>query len=204
MSVISVDTDGIYVSTKPNLNKINEYLDRLTEETFGCENYLHMDIEEYDAAFFRETKGKHYILKRGDKLIFHGASFKGSRVPKFWDQILEEVARKMFNGERISAKDINLTQFDLADLTQSIRVQSKSSYKNKNSLPMQLIRQFEEEVGSELVEDDQLQYIKTKNGYELYIPGKEVHGIDWKYYKRIIQDIFDRLNIQDGRQMTLC
>jgi len=198
-NVISVDTAGIYVESDINVDELNTYLDDITQDIFNFPNYLHLEQDSYDAAFFRDTKGKQYILKDGDKLKFHGVSFKGSHLPRFWDTLMEQISIDMFNGNT-KRKEIDITKYSIDDLAQSIKVKDESSYKNKSSLSMQLIQKAKIELGIELTNDDQLSYVKCRTGYELIVPGKE-YNIDYKYYKDIVDKIYERLDIQDSRQV---
>jgi len=197
-SPISVDTDGIYLPKEISVEELNRYLDDYTYKTFGLKNYLHVDIDEYDGAFFRKTKGKHYVLKDGDRILFHGQSFKGSHLPEFWDELLEQVARDMFEG-KASRKNIDIKKYNIDKLKQTIRVRDITSYKSDSSLSMQLIKQAEQTYGFRMSEGDQLSYVKTKKGYELVVPGKS-YDIDWDYYQEIVEKIFERLEIEDKRQ----
>jgi len=178
---------------------LNQYLDNLTKELFNLPNYLHLEQDDYSAAFFRDTKGKQYILKEGEKLLFHGVSFNGSHLPRFWDQLLEEIARNMFN-EDIKCKNIDITKYSIDELSQSIKVKNESEYKNKSSLSMQLIQKAKKELNIQLKEDDQLSYVKCRQGYELIVPGK-TYDIDYKYYNDIVNKIYERLDIEDSRQV---
>jgi DNA polymerase elongation subunit (family B) len=199
--VISIDTDGVYCDDKIDLKEMNDYLDRITKETFNLENYLHMDMDEYDAAFFRETKGKNYVLKEGDKITFHGASFKGSHMPVFFDKVLDQVTKDMFNG--VTSKTVDVRSFPIEDLIQNIKVKAEASYKSDSSLSMQLIKQVKIEMPDvKLTDTDQLAYIKTNKGYELVMPNKKYGEIDWDYYQAIIDKIYERLKIEDTKQMT--
>ena len=201
MKIISIDTDGIFISEKVDIDKLNEYLDTKTKEIFNVENYLHMEIESHDAAFFRATKGKHYILKDGDKITFHGQSFKGSHMPKFFDKCLEQIAKDMFEGKIV--QNINIKDFSIEDLIQSIKVKEEGSYKSDGSLSMQLIQAAKKEMlDIKLKDNDQLCYIKTDKGYELVIPNKKYGNIDWKYYQGILDKIYERLKIEDTKQLT--
>jgi len=199
-TTISVDTDGLYVNKKVDVEELNIFLDDFTKETFNLNNYLHLDMDTYDAAFFRATKGKQYILKEGDKLTFHGVSFKGSKLPKFWDQILEEIARDMFNGN-VKRKKFDINKYTIAELAQSIKVKDESEYKTKTSLSMQLIQQAKKEFKHiKLMDGDQLSYVKCRYGYELVVPGK-TYDIDYRYYEDIINKVYERLDIEDSRQV---
>lgn len=201
MILISVDTDGIYIDSKLDINKVNEYLNKKTKEVFNCKNYLQMDIESHEKAFFRKTRGKHYCLKDGNKITFHGQSFRGSHMPIFFDKCLEQIAREMFEGKL--GRTIDIKSFPLEDLIQSIKVKDESSYKNDGSLSMQLINAAKREMpGIKLKDSDQLSYIKTDRGYELIVPGKQYGGIDYKYYQNILDKIYDRLNIKNDNQLT--
>ncbi len=199
--VISVDTDGIYTnSTSINIEKLNKYLDEKTEELFKLKNHLHMDIESHEKAFFRKTKGKHYILQDNHTLKFHGQSFKGSHQPRFFDECLEQITRDMFEGK--SERIIDIKSFPMEDLIQSIKVKEEGNYKGNSSLSMQLIQAAKREMpGVKLKDNDQLSYIKTDKGYELIVPGKQYGNIDWKYYQNILDKIYERLNIEDEKQM---
>jgi len=198
--VISIDTDGIYLDSKINIQELNEYLDQKTEETFKLKNYLHMDIDDYDSGFFRTTKGKHYILKEGDKITFHGQSFKGSHMPKFFDKCLEQIARDMFDGK--ITRTIDIKTFPIDDLIQSVKVKDEGNYKSDSSLSMQLINAAKREMPHvKLKDSDQLSYIKTNKGYELIMPGKTYGDIDWKYYQSILDKIYERLAMEDKAQV---
>lgn len=160
-----------------------------------------MDMDDFDAAFFRKTKGKHYILKEGDKITFHGQSFKGSHMPAFFDKCLEQVARDMFDGK--IGRTIDIKSFPIEDLIQSVKVKDESSYKGDSSLSMQLIKAAKSEMPHvKLKESDQLSYIKTDKGYELIMPEKKYGNIDYDYYQSILNKIYERLNIKDNSQIT--
>jgi len=199
--IISCDTDGIYCSEKILIDKLNSYLDSKTKEIFNLENHLHMEIDEYDAAFFRETKGKNYVLKEKDKITFHGASFKGSHMPIFFDKVLDQITKDMFDGK--VSRTVDVKSFPIEDLIQNIKVKTEASYKSDGSLSMQLIKQVKQEMPDvKLKDDDQLAYIKTNKGYELVMPGKVYGEIDWDYYQGIIDKIYERLKIADKAQVT--
>ena len=199
--ILSIDTDGVYVNGKVDIDKLNEYLDQKTKEIFNLENHLHMEIDEYDAAFFRVTKGKNYVLKDGNKITFHGASFKGQHQPPFFDSCLEEIARDMFDGK--VGRAIDIKSFPIEALIQNIKVKDESSYKGDGSLSMQLIQAAKREMPEvKLKDNDQLAYIKTDKGYELIMPGKVYGNIDWTYYQTILNRIYERLQIPDKKQVT--
>lgn len=203
IKVISVDTDGIFIDQKIDMNELNSYLDEQTNIIFGLKNHLHLDIDEFDGAFFRNTKGKHYVLKSGDNVTFHGQSFKGSHMPKFWDSLLEEVARTIFT-ENVKKYHIDVRKYSVEELMQSIKVKPEYEYKTNSSLSMQLIKKAKEELKDiNFVDGDQLNYIKCKSGYELVLPWKEYHDIDYKYYEGIVDKVFERLEIHDTKQLTL-
>jgi len=198
--IISIDTDGIFLDSKINLDELNKYLDDRTQELFHLKNYLHMDIEKHSAAYFRDTHGKHYVLKDDERLFFHGQSFKGSHQPRFFDKCLEQIAKDMFSGRH--ERNIDIRTFPIEDLIQSVKVKDESEYKSKGSISMQLIENAKREMPEvKLKDSDQLSYIKTHHGYELVIPGKQYGEIDWKYYDDILNKIYERLNIEDQCQM---
>lgn len=202
ISVISCDTDGIYISEKVDIIKINEYLDKKTKEIFNIDkNYLHMEIDDYDKGFFRNVKGKHYILQDNDKILIHGQSLKGQHMPKFFDTCLNILVKEMFDGK--VSKKIDIKSFPISDLIQSIKVKEEGSYKSDGSLSMQLIQAAKRELPDiKLKDNDQLSYIKTNKGYELIVPGKKYGDIDYKYYQNILDKIYERLNIEDKKQLT--
>ncbi len=202
MKIISVDTDGIFCSERVDIDKLNDYLDKKTKEIFNVDNYLHMEIESHDAAFFRSVKGKHYILKDGEKITFHGQSLKGSHMPRFFDECLEKITRDMFDEK--TDKMIDIKSFPLEKLIQSIKVKDEGSYKGIGSLSMQLIQAVKREMPNiKLKDNDQLSYIKTNIGYELIVPNKVYGEIDYKYYQNILDKIYERLDIKDKKQLTL-
>ena len=198
--IISCDTDGIYVNQDINLKSLNKYLDDLTQEKFNLTNFLHLEQDDFSAGFFRPTHGKQYILVEGEKLLFHGVSFKGSHMPKFWDDLLEEIARDMFNGitER---KKVDIKKYTINEISQSISVKNEKEYKNKSSLAMQLIQKAKNELNMELIDGDQLSYVKCRRGYELVTPDKTDYDIDYKYYESIVNKVYERLDIVDSRQI---
>lgn len=196
--VISVDTDGIYISNHIDINKLNNYLDNHIKEIFNLKNQLHVEIDEYDAAYFRATKGKHYILKEGEKLLFHGQSFKGSHLPSFFDTVLEQCCRDMFMGKDVR-KNVDVTKFNIDEIKQSKKVKDKGEYKDDSSLSMNLIKQAEQVIGATLNDNEQISYVKTNKGYEIFVPGRE-YDIDWKYYQAIVEKIYERLEIEDTAQ----
>lgn len=196
---VAVDTDGIYDDKKPNLEEINKMLDEITMKTFKLQNYLHMDSESFDAAYFRATKGKHYVLLDGEKLLFHGQSFKGSHLPSFFDIVLEQCCRDMFAGKDVR-KNVDVTKFNIDEIKQSKKVKDKGEYKDDSSLSMNLIKQAEQIVGATLNDNEQISYVKTNKGYEILVPGQD-YDIDWSYYQAIVEKIYERLEIEDKGQV---
>jgi len=200
MKIISIDTDGLYIDSKIDINKLNEYLDKKTDELFKLKNYLHVESDTFSAGYFRKTRGKHYILKDKDKLLIHGQSFKGSHQPKFFDDVLVQLANDLFDGK--IGRTIDIKSFTIESLIQNIKVKDESSYKNDSSLSMQLINAVKKEMPNiHLKDDDQLSFLRTDNGYELIMPGKTYGEIDWKYYQSILDKIYERLAMEDKAQV---
>jgi len=200
MKIISIDTDGMYTDSKINVEKLNEYLDKKTNELFKLKNYLHVECDTFNSGYFRKTKGKHYILKDKNKLLIHGQSFKGSNQPKFFDDVLIQLANDLFN-EKIG-RTIDIKNFSIESLIQSVKVKDEGNYKSDSSLSMQLINAAKREMPHvKLKDSDQLSYIKTNKGYELIMPGKTYGEIDWKYYQSILDKIYERLAMEDKAQV---
>lgn len=200
---ISNDTDGEYISEEVDLEELNNRINLHTLDKFNVKNnYLMLDMDIYDAGFFRKTKGKQYILKNGEKLEFHGASFKGSHVSKIFDIATEKYAKAIFSGKNLKSVTNELqdmSQYDINDFVKNIKVKSKKEYKSSNAIAMQIIRQAEE-LGIKPKAGDQFSYLKSITGYKIVTADNKLSdfNIDYTYYRKMIDSA--RKNFKENKK----
>ena len=188
---IESDTDGLYLTEKPDINDINEFLSDLIEKKFKLKESeeISLDVDEYNSGYF--IKAKNYILQstKGD-LIFHGASLKSSRLPGLFDDARDILCKALLEGKVDDIKPTlnrlcKIEQYDLKSL--SIRMTLNKSLKNykKGSLQSKLGSQLKA-LGIFVEIGTQTEYLKVKDGYRIIQAMNDISEVDKAYYQKII------------------
>lgn len=200
--VICHNTDGVYFHTKKENFNEKELLETFKQrivDTFGKELGLSVDIDEYDKGYFYKTKN--YVLKKGEKLIFHGVAMKASNKDKLVRELIRELAvatleRKPKEEKKNIVARYEALEFPLDYFAKNVRMGRRlNQYANPNALAPRMARLAEEYLNIKPQIGNQYFYVKTKTGYELFDIAK-LHDIDRDYYKDEINTVADMFDIK--------
>lgn len=205
-SVIAVDTDGAVFESDENLNDINQWLENFILDFYNIDiNYIELEEEKLEAGFFRDAS-KQYLLLEDGKLITHGASFKGSNLPKLFRSIISNIGLRMLKNDTNLESEIDkyydTSQFDLNNIKKNIKVRPIDSYKSRNPIGKQLGMQYKARFGEQIEYETQLSYVKIKNkrgsSYQLvtiFDTMDDIERLDIDYYIEIVNSAIDRLGL---------
>ena len=191
--VIEADTDGLYLSEKPDMDKIDKFMSDLIESKFALKESaeIYLDLDEYNSGYF--IKQKNYILQETNGLItYHGVSLKSSRLPNIFDtskeMIADEILNKKGNIKTTINKMLNFDQYELSDFTLRTTIHKRLKEYSKGSLQVKLGKQTEL-YGIKVIPGTQIEYIKVGDGYRIVQYVKSINEIDKKYYNKIIEKL---------------
>jgi DNA polymerase elongation subunit (family B) len=181
---VEADTDGLYLTEKPDMDKINSFLINLIATKFNLKESaeISLDLDEYKAGYF--IKQKNYILQNlnGD-LTYHGAGMKSSRLPGIFDSAKDILCNALLSGETdlkpILNRLCNLDQYDLRDFT--IRTTLHKKLKA---------------IGMVVEPETQMEYVKCKENYRIIQAINNISEIDKEYYINIIGKLAENLGME--------
>lgn len=211
--VISINTDGLYMTDFTPLSELNGWLESFVKElSFADENHIWLEESFFEAAYFQPNAEKHYLLLRKSdsgamELIIHGGGLKGSARIKLFSRALEELGMKMLTSD-VTKSDVDAlydrNSWTLEDLTFTRNCKPKSEYKNAGDLGMQLITQYEQRFKKELKGTAALSYVKIKErrgqgSYKLVTILDTIDDVtqqlDYEYYEDEIIKVLERLSL---------
>jgi len=195
---VETDTDGIYTAAAPDIDALNKIVDDFVREELGGENYMRLDQEAYKAGYFHERKS-YLLLHHDGRIEKHGVAFKASSACGVFDKTLTAVSESLLM-KKGDPKDVGRKAFDLAqyareDFIMRVRLgKSLADYAAENAVGAQVARKYQEMSGREIKKGEQLEYIKTSQGYEP--PTDDAFKrLDKEYYKGLVETVLDRLDI---------
>jgi DNA polymerase I len=201
---IEADTDGLYLSEAPDMDKIDKFMSDLIESKFALKesSEIYLDLDEYKSGYF--IKQKNYILMNlNDTITFHGVSLKSSRVPNLFDIAKMNLAQSILNEETDIKKVINqvlkMDQYDISDFTLRTTIHKKLKEYSKGSLQVKLGKQTEL-YGIEIIPGTQIEYVKVENGYRIIQYIKSINELDIKYYEKIISKLITNFGYENELQ----
>lgn len=171
-TVVEVDTDGLMVDVKPDVEKLNRDLTKIIKDTFGLKSYMTLELEEFDQCYM--YKSKNYVMREKGEIIKHGVTFKSSRHPAIYDRALERIIGECLDGNDIDndvfKKEIlNLDSYEKKDFLYRIRLKkSPGTYTNPTVIQNVLGMQAKRRTGATPVVGDQIEYYITKNPPDIY------------------------------------
>ena len=184
-SVIEWDSDGVYFTidtTIFNKNIIIKEFNKQLKQKFGKDLNLTIDIDGYDAGYF--YKAKNYLLKKGNKIIYHGVAMKARSKDNLSKNLIQELAEAKLNNKPILTimKKYKKLDFPLKDFAMNVTMgMPLFQYKNKNSLAPRLAIHAEKKLGIKIQPGNQYYYVKEKDDYEL-LELTSLEKIDKQYY----------------------
>jgi len=209
-SLVELDTDGVFVDVKPDLQTLNNYVATLINKTCGIpipDIKVEFAMDPHCSGYFH--KAKNYVLKKDNgKFVYHGVSMKGSRMSKVYDEVIMSVSKMILNEasdsdiKRLVQAFYTMSQFELEDFLMrtkitkqdplSIKESKKKNvdattvYKNANALQPSLMRRFEDVYKKKAELGDSIEYYKTIRGYLLKDEVTSLNQIDFQYYRTVI------------------
>ena len=197
---IESDTDGLYLTEKPDMDEINAFLKNLIATKFNLEESVEisLDLDEYAAGYF--IKQKNYILQstKGD-LIYHGAGMKSSRLPKIFDSAKDILCDALLSGEEdikpILNQICNLDQYNMQDFTLRTTLHKKLSQYKPGALQRKLGEQAKA-IGIPVEIESQMEYVKVKDGYRIIQVMNNISEIDRDYYLGVIEKLANALGME--------
>jgi len=161
--VIEVDTDGIYVNGKPDVNKYLKSFHAMFKEKFGRDDVFKVDMEEFNEGYF--YKAKNYILKDGDKIIYHGATMKSSTHFPGYQRALKALSVGILDNKDVKKmykEETNFAKWSLDDFVRKVTVgKNPEEYDIDTNSVSKLCNQSQEVNGSKPAKGDQIEYIVT-------------------------------------------
>lgn len=193
---IECDTDGIYMSTKPDVLRLNQLLtDLITKQ--GFKSYMELDYEEYDSAYF--FKQKNYATMQNGKLSISGNSLISRRQPEFIQSAIQTLLLAMLTGtsQRDAIQQATRLPKELKSYAMNMRISREAQeYKQMSSLGLQLVRQWSDYYHTQPEFRDQITYIKTTKGYYIIELAEDLNLVpDKEYYLRELERAFERLGL---------
>ena len=199
--VIEVDTDGLYLSEKPDMNKVSKFLSDLISNKFSLKesDEIYLDLDEYNSGYF--IKQKNYILMNlNDTITFHGVSLKSSRMPIMFDKAKEILAYDLLNEKDNIKTTLNqilkMDQYELKDFVLRTTIHKQLKQYSKGSLQVKLGNQTEL-YGIEVIPGTQIEYVKVNDGYKIIQHIKSVKEIDLNYYNKIISKLIINFGLEN-------
>jgi len=197
-SVIETDTDGVYY-TAENVSEeqvIKRFQKRL-EEKFPKKLKLSIDVDSYDKGYF--YKAKNYVLKKGDKLIFHGGAMKASSKNDLSRNLIYDLAEAKFSEEDTKPiiRRYKRLEFPLEDFAMSKRMGMhwKQYKRPESTIVCRLAKDAEEFMGRKPEIGNQYHYIKALHDFKL-LEVSTKQDIDRKYYEKQIDKIVKMFDIE--------
>lgn len=228
-NIIATDTDGTISSNDLNVDDINTWLENFILNTFKVpKNYIRMEKEIFESGYFR-AENKQYLLiekdeKTGDlELIVHGASYKGSNLPKLYSSIIKDIGKQMLLLDDLDP--IKIKQFkqniaayydksnwSLDQLKKRNKCKPLDQYKSANTIGANLIKQYEKRFNTKIKNETQLEFVKIKSKHgsqyqliTIFDKIEDIKDIDYEYYSQIVDDAFKRIGLYEKtpRQLKL-
>lgn len=205
-NTIALDTDGIVISSKEDIKEVNIWLEKFILDFYNIDkNYIELEEEVIESAYFRDAN-KQYLVLQDDKLIIHGASFKGSNLPKIFSTIIEDIGLRMLKDDSNLEEAIDVyydsNQFTLGNIKKSIKVKPVDNYASKSPIGRQLGIQYEKRFGAKIKHETRLEYVKIKSkrgsSYQLvtiFDNMEDIKRLDIDYYIEIVNNAIDRLGL---------
>jgi len=199
---VEADTDGLYLTEKPDMDEINSFLANLIATKFNLEESaeISLDLDEYKAGYF--IKQKNYILQNlnGD-LTYHGAGMKSSRLPGIFDSAKDTLCNALLSGETELKPILNrlcdLDKYDLRDFTLRTTLHKKLSQYKPGALQKKLGDQAKS-MGMIVEPETQIEYVKVVGGYRIIQATNSVKEIDKEYYIGVIEKLATALGMEQS------
>lgn len=205
-TTIETDTDGIYLTTAPDLDAVNRVANE-TAARHGFEPCFSVEAEEFPAGYF--YKAKHYLLLRKDgRLIRHGGSMKGSRHCAVFDHIIEAVGGALLRQGRLAAlatarRMTDLSAYAPQDFVQRITLGKDPSKYAHETQGVKVARAHERVYGVPVTPGRSYEFVRTRDGDVPPTPEALAALDEWAYLSRVILPALERLGFSDLKELGI-
>jgi DNA polymerase, archaea type len=201
---VETDTDGIYTAKPVDIDGINRVVEGFVQHELGGENFMRLEMDAYKAGYFHERKS-YLLLHHDGRIEKHGVAFKASSQCGVFDKTLAAVSEALLTGKGdpklIGRQAFDMAQYKPEDFVMRVRLgKSLDDYAAANAVGAQVARKYQEMYGRDVKKGEQLEYVKTGQGYEPPTP-EAFKRLDKDYYKGLVETVLDRLDI-DWRPTT--
>jgi DNA polymerase elongation subunit (family B) len=201
LSVVEYDTDGVYFTTSSfNQQDIINLFNQKLRERFKKDLAMFIDIDSYDGGYFYKTKN--YVLRKGEKIIYHGASLKASSKDLLSKNLIQELTKAKLTKQPVDKiiQKYQTLDFPLEYFAMNVILgMGMKQYKNINALAPRLAKQAEKHFGLKPEVGMQLYYVKTTSDYKLLELSKK-EEIDTTYYRNEIDRVISMFDIEPAYQ----
>jgi DNA polymerase elongation subunit (family B) len=191
---IERDTDGLYYLGEDMAEEVAEVIRGMIPTNFESE-VINLSTDKYDAGIFYDEKG--YILKEGQKIIYHGSGLKGRHLPKVCDSALEEVTQGIFKHDDVigilNGLKPKVKRASMEDFLMTVKMsKDPEKYSEKNQYGKLVAKA--KAAGMEVRWGDEFQYLKTvEGGFEPFgAVFDKPYRIDYDYYLERIANVLVR------------
>lgn len=194
VTLIECDTDGVYTQGVDISKSINSRLNSIFKD-YKYASLLRVSTNRYDGMISYSMKN--YVLRKGNKNLFKGASFHGRNVPLVCQHALQRFATAIFNKEKLSEvwkEFLDLRMRPLKEFTMSVQFR-KQEYE-KGTMYSKLSRKLEKMSWGQ-----DIYYVKTCDGYTPLGTVSDAQlrlMLDTQYYMNRIRDVVKRLTDAAG------
>ena len=166
--IIEIDTDGMYVNKKFDVDDINKRIAEYVESKFGTKSFLSIEHESFGRGYF--LKKKIYIIEdpsKNNEIVIKGSSLKGSNRPPLFDKAIKHISHSLIQGNTdlysLAMDTINFDKYKWPEdfvISQKFK-REKDAYVKTNAI-YKLIVQLESKI--DIRPGDVIEYLQTQHG----------------------------------------
>lgn len=197
---VETDTDGIYLTEKPDLDALNAAANRLAA-SHGFEPRFAIEGEEYPAGLFHGRKSYLLLSKDGKTVKRIGVAMKGRAHPAIFDRMMEEVGGHLLRtGDREGAIKIAQGLLDLSQYAPRDFIQRATLGKAIESYPhktkeVKIALAYQEAFGTPPVPGTSYEYVRTAAGLVPPTPENLARIDKHAYLSRVLLKAAERLGL---------
>lgn len=220
-NLIELDTDGLILQDRVDIDELNKWLNREVKDTFNIdENYMQMELEEFGRSFFYATKN--YVVQHGDDYIIHGSSLKSSKFANIIDRATVLARQCIFNNkpvEEVISEAYDFKGMTIDDFSQKIKLtKPPGDYNDQFDWRIYLARQIEAKTQQVMTQGVQMPYVVTKDplpykefseyqrggwNYTFIRYVESIDELDMTYYTDLIDKHLAKFGIKNVQQTNL-
>lgn len=203
---IETDTDGIYLTAKPDLAGVNRAANAAAE-SYGFDPCFEVELEDFPAGWFHKAK-QYLLLDHDGTLIRKGGAMKGRMHPAVFDRIIERVGGALLRQGRTAAllaarRATNLDAYAPTDFIQRVTLGKKPEAYVHETKEVKVAKAHEAELGVPITPGRSYEYVRTRDGMKPPTPANLAQLDEWAYLSKVIIPALERLGFSDLRELGL-